>query len=55
VSDASSPLGSEGVPYAFDVLEIVGKCRSIMAECDRTRRVTRHREMPVENELVRFP
>lgn len=55
VSDASSPLGSEGIPYAFETLEIVGKCRSLMAECDRSTRVTRHREMPVENELVRFP
>ena len=55
LSDASSPLGSEGVPYAFESLEIVGKCRGLMAECDRSTRVTRHREMPVENELVRFP
>lgn len=55
VSDASSPLGSEGLPYAFETLEIVGRCRSLMAECDRSARIVRHREMPVENELVRFP
>ena len=55
VSDASSPLGSEGVPYAFEALEIVGTCRSLLGACDRSARVVRHREMPVENELVVFP
>ncbi|HEY2855940.1 MAG TPA: M23 family metallopeptidase [Gemmatimonadaceae bacterium] len=55
VSDASSPLGSEGIPYAFEALEIVGTCRSLLGACDRSARVVRHREMPVENELVVFP
>ena len=55
VSDASSPLGSEGLPYAFETLDVVGKCRSFNEGCDRSSLTVRHREMPVANELVRFP
>lgn len=56
VSDASSPLGSEGIPYAFESLEIVGACQSLGGGCTRSATPTvRHREMPVANELVRFP
>ena len=55
VSDASSPLGSEGIPYAFETLYVVGKCQSLLGGCDRTKPVARHLEMPFANELVRFP
>jgi murein DD-endopeptidase len=56
VSDASSPLGSEGVPYAFESLEVVGSCRSLGGGCALSPTITvRRREMPVANELVRFP
>jgi murein DD-endopeptidase len=56
VSDASSPLGSEGVPYAFESLEVVGSCRSLGGGCALAPTPTvRRREMPVANELVRFP
>lgn len=55
VSDASSPLGSEGVPYVFDSLTVVGHCQGFTGQCPRTADVVRHREMPVANELVRFP
>jgi murein DD-endopeptidase MepM/ murein hydrolase activator NlpD len=56
VSDASSPLGSEGIPYAFESLEILGRCRTLIADCSRSSPpVVRHREMPMANELVRFP
>jgi hypothetical protein len=55
VSDASSPLGSEGIPYAFETLNILGVCTGFGASCDRSHPVVRHREMPVANELVRFP
>ena len=55
VSDASSPLGSEGIPYAFESLEVVGSCRSLGGGCALSPAPTvRHREMPVANELVRF-
>ena len=55
ISDASSPLGSEGIPYVFDTLEIVGHCRTFNLDCVRTAPITEHREMPMANELVRFP
>jgi len=55
ISDASSPLGSEGIPYAFETLYVVGKCQSLLGGCDRTKPVARHLEMPFANELVRFP
>ena len=56
VSDGSSPLGSEGVPYAFESLTVVGSCQSLGGGCTLSAAPTvRHREMPVANELVRFP
>lgn len=53
VSDANSPLGSEGVPYRFDRFELVGQCTS--TGCTRESRGTRHGEIPMENALVSFP
>lgn len=56
VSDASSPLGSEGLPYAFESLQVVGSCTSLGGGCALLPAPTvRHGEMPVANELVRFP
>ena len=55
VSDASSPLGSEGVPYVFESLTVVGRCQGFTSQCPRMADVVRHREMPVANELVGFP
>lgn len=55
ISDASSPLGSEGIPYELQTFEVVGNCRSLLGACTRTSPVVRHREMPFANELVRFP
>jgi hypothetical protein len=55
LSDASSPLGSEGVPYEFETLNVVGACTGFGASCDRGHPVVRRREMPFANELVRFP
>lgn len=61
VSDANSPLGSEGQPYAFESFEIEGRIESLdpilagqPAKLDRTRE-PRRREVPVENVVVRFP
>lgn len=55
VSDASSPLGSEGIPYVFETLTVVGHCQGFTGQCPRSTAVVRRREMPVANELVRFP
>lgn len=55
ISDANSPLGSEGIPYTHDAVELVGRCRVIGAACERTTPAVRRGEMPMQNALVRFP
>lgn len=55
ISDANSPLGSEGIPYTHDAVELVGRCRVIGAACERTTPAVRRGEMPMQNVLVRFP
>jgi Peptidase family M23 len=46
VSDASSPLGSEGVPYAFDTFQQRLPDKSL---------ATRKKELPSPDEVVSFP
>jgi murein DD-endopeptidase MepM/ murein hydrolase activator NlpD len=46
VSDASSPLGSEGLPYAFDAFDVRKPDNSAAA---------RAKDLPAENEIVGFP
>ena len=55
VSDANSPLGSEGVPYAHESLDVVGRCRATLGDCARGAAETRRGQMPAANQLVRFP
>lgn len=55
VSDANSPLASEGIPYGYTAFEIVGRCRTIGSGCAREAPVMRHGEIPMQNVLVRFP
>jgi hypothetical protein len=55
LSDANSPLGAEGIPYALESLEIVGRCRRIFADCTLGAPYTRRQSMPMANEIVRFP
>lgn len=61
VSDADSPLGSEGQPYLFESFEIEGKVESIDAILAgqpaklAPAREGRKREIPTENVVVGFP
>ena len=55
ISDANSPLGSEGVPYLYNAFELVGRCRSFGVECRLETTTKRQGEIPLENALVRFP
>jgi murein DD-endopeptidase MepM/ murein hydrolase activator NlpD len=55
ISDAPSPLGSEGLPYAMDAFEIVGRCGSFTNGCDRAAAKTVRRQVPLDGTLVRFP
>ncbi|HJR34619.1 MAG TPA: M23 family metallopeptidase [Gemmatimonadales bacterium] len=55
LSDGNSPLSSEGIPYLHESFELVGRCRSFTAGCDRSSAGVRQSEMPMANMLVRFP
>lgn len=54
VADSKSPLGSEGVPYVFESLDILGRCQSIAGGCAVGATQTKQRVMPLQNEIVRF-
>jgi murein DD-endopeptidase MepM/ murein hydrolase activator NlpD len=52
VTDASSPLGSEGVPYAFDTFET----RPAVKPGEKIgSAVRRSKQLPTEDEFVAFP
>jgi murein DD-endopeptidase MepM/ murein hydrolase activator NlpD len=53
--DGTSPLGSEGIPYAVESFELVGKCRRMFAECARSAPEVRRGEIPMANMVVAFP
>jgi murein DD-endopeptidase len=53
--DGTSPLGSEGIPYAHETFELVGRCRRAFTECARSAPETRRRETPMANMVVGFP
>jgi Peptidase family M23 len=55
VSDSPSPLGSEGVPNAYDSFQVVGRCRSLAGGCERTPAVTHKGEVVTANLLIEFP
>ncbi|HXJ95906.1 MAG TPA: M23 family metallopeptidase [Terriglobia bacterium] len=51
--DANSPLGSEGLPYALDSFEVEGMGTDWKGAKSEPQK--REREIPAENEVVRFP
>ena len=53
--DGTSPLGSEGIPYAHERFELVGTCRRMFAECARSAAEPRRGEIPLANMVVAFP
>jgi len=55
LADAATPLGSEGLPYAHDVFELVGTCSAMRGGCDRSSARTVRQAMPLRNDLIRFP
>lgn len=58
LSDNSSPLGGEGVPYAFEAFAVEGSVASLGATMPWTPLATpdsRKAEMPLQNVVVRFP
>jgi murein DD-endopeptidase len=55
LSDAPSPLGSEGIPYRYDAFVLIARCTGFGAGCARGPGETRKGELPLGNRLVRFP
>jgi murein DD-endopeptidase MepM/ murein hydrolase activator NlpD len=55
LSDGTSPLGAEGVPYVHQTFDLSGRCEPTLTGCKRTRPETRRREIPMGNMIVGFP
>jgi murein DD-endopeptidase MepM/ murein hydrolase activator NlpD len=55
MADANSPLGSEGLPYAVETLDLVGKCEGFGSGCKVGTAQAQRRVMPFANDIVRFP
>ena len=55
ISDANSPLGSDGLPYAFPSFELQGKGWGWKPTAPNSPTEKRINEMPLENDVVRFP
>jgi hypothetical protein len=53
--DGASPLGSEGIPYAYETFDLVGTCRRVFTECSRSAAEPRRRETPLANMVIAFP
>ena len=55
ISNSNSPLGSEGLPYALQSFEVEGKGWGWKPGSSGAGSEKRGMEMPLENEVVRFP
>ncbi len=53
--DGTSPLGSEGLPYAHERFDLVGMCRRVFTECARSMAELRRTEIPLANMVIAFP
>jgi murein DD-endopeptidase MepM/ murein hydrolase activator NlpD len=55
ISDANSPLGSDGLPYLLPAFEVQGKGWGWKASEAKATTEKRQMEIPIENDVVRFP
>jgi murein DD-endopeptidase MepM/ murein hydrolase activator NlpD len=55
LSDGTTPLGAEGIPYVHETLEVVGRCESMSGGCSVDAPSVERGVMPFANEIVRFP
>lgn len=55
LADANSPLGSEGLPYVIESLELIGACRGFGQNCAFKAADARRRVLPLDAEIIRFP
>jgi murein DD-endopeptidase len=54
ISNANSPLGSEGLPYALREFEVQGHARLGQAAASDSAPQKRAMEIPLENQIIRF-
>ena len=55
ISDANSPLGSEGLPYALPSFEVQGRGWGWKPATPAAPAEKRQNEIPLESEVIRFP
>jgi len=55
ISDANSPLGSDGLPYVLPAFEVQGKGWGWKPSESKAAPEKRRMELPLENEVVSFP
>ncbi len=55
ISDAPSPLGSEGLPYVMESFTLVGRCKAAFLGCVAVPGETRRREMPSGVMVIEVP
>ncbi|HKQ73123.1 MAG TPA: M23 family metallopeptidase [Blastocatellia bacterium] len=55
ISDANSPLGADGLPYVLPTFEVQGKGWGWKPSGAQAATEKRQMELPLENEVVRFP
>ena len=55
LSDAPSPLGSEGLPYVMESFTLVGRCKATFFGCAPVAHETRRREMPSGVMIIEVP
>jgi murein DD-endopeptidase MepM/ murein hydrolase activator NlpD len=55
ISNANSPLSSEGLPYAFPAFDVQGKGWGWKAGAPGSALEKREMEMPLELEVIQFP
>lgn len=55
ISDANSPLGSDGLPYLLPAFEVQGKGWGWKATDANATAEKRRMEIPLENDVLRFP
>ncbi|MEP7381344.1 MAG: M23 family metallopeptidase [Gemmatimonadota bacterium] len=55
ISDAPSPLGSEGLPYVMESFKLVGRCKAAFLGCVAVPAETRRGEMPSGVMVIEVP
>jgi murein DD-endopeptidase len=56
IAEGTTTLGAEGIPYALEQFELLGRCTSFTSAtgCERAAPVTVQRGIPLQNQIVRF-